>query len=152
VDYGELISHLQGEFVSQEEAFWEVGERIKSLRGAMSQVDFAARLNVDRKSVAGWEAGKRLPDGSSLLKLMDEFGADVNYLLAGERARGSKTGPALTAEEETMLGYFREASKEVRRAALGALLGAASKPAAGSTGIVKGGFFSSAIGRINVKK
>lgn len=34
-------------------------------------------------------------------------------------------GPALTAEEQTLLSYFRQASKEVRRAALGALLGAA---------------------------
>lgn len=34
-------------------------------------------------------------------------------------------GPALTAEEQTLLSYFRKASREVRRAALGALLGAA---------------------------
>ena len=32
--------------------------------------------------------------------------------------------PSLTAEEQTLLDYFRDASKEVRRAALGALIGA----------------------------
>lgn len=51
-------------------------------------------------------------------------GADVLYILTGSRA-----GPAplvLTAEELTLLDYFRDASKEVRRAALGALLGASA--------------------------
>lgn len=56
---------------------------------------------------------------------------DVMYVLTGKRS-GSST-EALTAEEQTMLGYFREASKEVRRAALGALLGAAAPAAATTT-------------------
>ena len=106
--------------MSLENLFIEAGQRILQLRGNLTQADFAARLGVDRKTVVGWEAGKRLPDGTSLLKLVTEFGADVNYILMGGRA----SAVPLTAEEQTLLGYYREASKEVRRAALGALIGA----------------------------
>jgi len=139
--------------MSQAEDFSPVGLRIRNLRGDLPQSEFADRLGVDRKSVAGWEAGKRLPDGSSLLKLMSEFGADVNYLLTGRR---SDDVPRLTAEEQLLLGYFREASKEGKRAALGALLGAKAvageltmhntAPGGIQVGHVSGG------GRISVKK
>lgn len=61
-----------------------VGQRIKALRGAMTQADFAARLGVDRKTVVRWEAGERLPDGGSLLALAREFEADVHDILTGE--------------------------------------------------------------------
>lgn len=113
---------MQGEFVSID--FAAVGTRIKALRGSLSQAEFAERLTVDRKTVVGWEAGKRLPDGSSLLRLALEFGADLNHLLLGQ-----SESRRLSAEEETVVAYFREATPDVRRAALGALIGAAQHPA-----------------------
>jgi hypothetical protein len=74
----------------------------------------------------------------------------VRYILIGDRI-----GPpplVLTAEEQTMLDYFREASKEVRRAALGALLGA-SAPAGGATQIFHGAVHGDRAGRdINKNK
>ena len=111
--------------MSQGEEFVAVGNRICEMRDrlALNQTQFAARLGVDRKSVAGWESGKRLPDGISRLGLMKVFGADINYLLTGE---GGKPTQRLSAEEQTMLEYFRSATPTVRRAAMGALLGAAS--------------------------
>lgn len=111
-----------------EENFEATGKRIFQMRErlGLTQAQFAGQLGVDRKSVAGWEAGKRLPDGASLLGLMRVFGADVNYLLSGS---GSAPAHQLSAEEQTLLGYFRVAPAAVRRAALGALLGA-SAPAA----------------------
>lgn len=108
---------MQGEFVSL--SLDTVGARIKSIRGSLSQADFAARLGVDRKSVVGWEGDKRLPDGATLLRLAVEFGADLNHLLLG----GSES-KRLAADEEVMLSYYREATPEVRKAALGALIGA----------------------------
>ncbi|WP_233573615.1 hypothetical protein [Acidovorax sp. 94] len=56
------------------------------------------------------------------------------YILTGQRAGGVKPAPTLTADEETMLNYFRDASKEVRRAALGALLGASGQVTARASG------------------
>jgi transcriptional regulator with XRE-family HTH domain len=84
------------------EEYFEVGQRIRELRGSFTQAEFAARLGVDRKSVVGWESGKRLPDGASMLRLVAEFRADVNYLLTGIRG-----GPTLSSEEAVLLANFR---------------------------------------------
>lgn len=100
-------------------------ERLKVEREALglSQQALAERVGVSLRSQQNYESGSRVPD-ATYLGALAAAGADVLYVLTGERE-----GPApvtLTAEEETMLSYFREASKEVRRAALGALLGASA--------------------------
>lgn len=100
-------------------------ERLRDERKRMrlNQTDLAALAGVQKGAQVNYEAGERAPNADYLAAIA-AAGADVLYILTGQRE-----GPApvaLTAEEETMLGYFREASKEVRRAALGALLGAAS--------------------------
>ena len=99
-------------------------------RLALSQQVLAEKCGVTARSQRNYESGERNPD-SAYLAAIAAAGADVLYVLTGER-----DGPApvtLSAEEETMLAYFREASKEVRRAALGALLGA-SVPVASHVG------------------
>ena len=99
-------------------------------RLALSQQALAEKCGVTARSQRNYESGERNPD-SAYLAAIAAAGADVLYVLTGER-----DGPApvtLSAEEETMLAYFREASKEVRRAALGALLGA-SVPVASHVG------------------
>lgn len=108
--------------MSEENLFAEAGGRIRELRGRSSQGEFAERLGVNRKTVERWESGERLPDGQSLLALMTECGADVNYILKG-RTEDRK----LTSEELTMLAYFRDATPDVRRAAMGALVGATAQ-------------------------
>lgn len=95
--------------------YLDVGARIKVLRGNLSQADFAARLGVDRKSVVGWEAGKRLPDGKSLLRLMTEFGADVNYILTGTRTTDSQAAP-LAPDERTLLDNYRNSPPDAKAA------------------------------------
>ncbi len=100
----------------------------------MPQTEFAERLGVDRKSVAGWEADKRLPDGSSLLKLVTEFGADVNYLLTGSR---DPAGAKLDAAEQVLLDSYRRCNAQARQnliqtaALFAAGLGAGSPAGAG---------------------
>ena len=106
-----------------QDLYTETGRRIQELRGNRTQAEFAALLGVDRKSVTGWETGKRLPDGASLLVMRRDLGADVNYLLGGK----ADAEPALSAEERTLLDYFRAAPPAVRRAAMGALLGASAQ-------------------------
>lgn len=91
----------------------------------MSQEALATLGGVQKRAQINYEKGERHPD-SAYLTAIAAAGADVLYILTGQRAGGVKPAPTLTAEEETMLGYFRDASKEVRRAALGALLGASA--------------------------
>ncbi len=98
-------------------------ERLREERErlGLSQEKFGAIGGVLKRAQINYEKGERHPD-SAYLAAIAAAGADVLYVLTGER-----DGPApvtLSAEEETMLAYFREACKEVRRAALGALLGA----------------------------
>ena len=95
--------------------FASAGLRIRALRGDLSLREFAARLGVDHKSVSGWEAGKRLPDGSSLLALSEQFSADVNYILTGQRTGGAAApAPALAPDEEILLDNYRHAPAGVR--------------------------------------
>jgi transcriptional regulator with XRE-family HTH domain len=98
-------------FVLTDELFFEAGARVAALRGAMKQSVFAEQLGVHRNSVVGWEAGKRLPDGESLLRMHEVFGADVTFLLTG------KTGgvtPLLPPDEEQLLEHYRQANSDGR--------------------------------------
>ena len=99
--------------------FASVGLRIRTLRGDLSLREFATRLGVDHKSVSGWEAGKRLPDGSSLLALMEHFSADVNYILTGQRSGSAApvpepAAPALARDEEILLDNYRNSPPDAR--------------------------------------
>ena len=107
-----------------------IGKRLREERErlGLSQPAFAAVAGTTKQTLFSWETGKTAPDGFQLAALATT-GADVLYILTGQRTGGVKPAPTLTAEEETMLGYFRDASKEVRRAALGALLGASVQTA-----------------------
>lgn len=122
-------------------------ERLREERKrlGLNQTALATLAGVQKGAQVNYEAGERAPNADYLAAIA-AAGANVLYILTGER-----NGPApvvLTAEEQTMLGYFREASKEVRRAALGALLGA---QASGSgNGISVGGMHNSAPGGVQV--
>lgn len=94
-----------------DEIFFETGSRIAALRGAMKQSEFAERLGVHRNSVVGWEAGKRLPDGESLVRMTEEFGADIAYILIG---RSGGVVPGLRPDEEQLLAHYRAAHSDAR--------------------------------------
>ncbi|MBX3654156.1 MAG: XRE family transcriptional regulator [Ramlibacter sp.] len=89
----------------------------------MSQQALAESCGITARSQRNYESGERLPDAGYLAALAD-VGADVLYILTGDR--DYTPAPPLTAEESVMLDYFRQAAPAVRRAALGALLGASA--------------------------
>ena len=93
--------------------FEAAGKRIAELRGSLTQAEFAARIEVDRKTVVRWEAGERLPDGASLLALMSEFGADVNYILTGQEQEPSHQA-LLPEDERIMLDNYRHSPLAVQ--------------------------------------
>lgn len=104
-----------------------VHERFRSERERLrlTQPDVAALADVGKTTVINWEKGLSSPTAAQLEVLADN-GMDVLFVVTGRYAGGVKPAPVLSAEEEIMLGYFRDATKEVRRAALGALVGAVS--------------------------
>ena len=105
----------------------KVGERLVEERKRLAKTvaGMAEECAVSKQAQINFEKGRQLPGGAYLIAAA-RLGVDVSYVLTGQRAGGVKPAPTLTEEEETMLGYFRDASKEVRRAALGALLGASA--------------------------
>lgn len=108
------------------EIFFETGKRIEAIRGSLTQAAFAERLGVDRKSVTGWEKGRRLPDGESLLKLVKEFGADLNYLLTGVTSAG--VAPELPPDESALLDNYRNSPSDGREKIRQTSLVAAKSP------------------------
>lgn len=98
-------------------------ERLKEERKRLgfNQTEFAAFAGVQKGAQVNYEAGERNPDAGYLAAIALK-GADVLWIITGQREYTPP--PALSAQEQTMLDYFRQASAEVRRAALGALLGA----------------------------
>lgn len=148
LDYGTYESHLQGLFMSDVGFFLETGARIRELRGALSQAEFAERIGVDRKTVVRWEAGERLPDGKSLLALMEVFGGSASYLLTGSEG-GAKLADA---SEQVLIDSYRRCNADAKRNLIqtAALLsaGMASPPGGSGTG---GGIHQRATGAGSVQ-
>ena len=118
-------------FMSIQERFKEERERLR-----LTQPEVAALVEVGKTTVINWEKGQSSPTAAQLEVLAAE-GMDVLYVITGRYAGGIKPAPSLSTEEGMLLEYFREASKDVKRAALGALIGAA--PGLSMTNTAPGG-------------
>lgn len=121
-----------------------ISERLKAERDnlGLSQQALADRLGISLRSQQNYEKGDRSPDANYLAALAAE-GADVRYILTGQR-----DGPApvvLSAEEQTMVAYMREASPALRKAALQVLLSGST--GGGNTNIVSRSLFSGVFNR-----
>lgn len=101
----------------------QVGLRIKSIRGAATQKEFAERLGVARTSLARYEAGENAPDAEFLLKAYTVCQIEPLWLLTGITSQQSP----LTLDEQMLVARFRSGSQELRDAALRVLLGASEK-------------------------
>lgn len=143
-----------------EEIFFEAGQRIGALRGKLTQAGFALRLGVSRKTVEVWEAGQGLPNGASLLRMHEAFGADIGFILTGNTGGVARQLPP---DEEALLALYRQANSDGRerirqisataavapkRAKVSLQAGANSHQYVGDHGIQIGG----AAGAVNINK
>lgn len=87
----------------------------------LSQTEFGLIGEVGKTTVQAWERGAAFPN-ALFLEAVAQRGADVRFIVTG--ARDYEPPPPLSAEEQTLLDRWREASREVKNAAMGALLGA----------------------------
>ena len=113
----------------------EVGARVQQVRSQaeMNQREFASRLGISSGGISQIESGKTMPGGDFLLKIHQEFGIDVTWLLTGLSAGGAvPAAPAqeLPRQEQEWLAIYRNSSDEVR-AALRVAGDALTKPASG---------------------
>lgn len=106
-----------------------VGARLREERTRLGlkqeQVASAAALagvaGATRQSQSLYEKGERTPD-AAYLGVVARLGIDVRYVITGSR---NYTPPTpLSHEELTLLEYWRQATSDTRKAAMGALVGA----------------------------
>lgn len=84
-------------------------DRIKYLRGSLSQPEFATKIGTSLGGLQKYETGKSVPNGSVLQKIHRETGIDLNWLLTGEGEpynKGMKEG-IQAADGEGLWGQTR---------------------------------------------
>ena len=58
-----------------------IRDRFRSLRGDMTQADFAKFVGISRPTVGFYENGERLPDALALKKIAEKCEISVDWLL-----------------------------------------------------------------------
>lgn len=86
----------------------ELGSRIRQLRGAQTQVQFAAALGINVNTLRGYETGQRMPGADVIAKLVAVADAPLEWLVTGNTPQeAAQTSPLATmpatAQENTIL-------------------------------------------------
>lgn len=61
-----------------------IGERIRTVRGTKTQTEFAVCLGITQRAIVNYETGGRIPKGSILRKICEQYGIEEKWLLTGE--------------------------------------------------------------------
>lgn len=56
-------------------------ERLRLLRGALSQSDFSQKIGFKQTTYSGWETGGKDPGASALMKISNKLGVSADWLL-----------------------------------------------------------------------
>ena len=109
----------------------EICDRLREVREALglSQQALAERCGITARSQRNYESGERLPDAAYLAAIA-AAGADVLYILTGQRAGGAAAPPpprAVSEGDRILLDNFHAAPAQVQagvKTALGAFASA----------------------------
>ena len=107
-----------------------VAEERKRL--GLSQESAGQACGVSREMWGKYERGKAVM-GTEVLALFAAAGADVLYILTGQRSGAAAPTPALKPEEATLLDNYRHASPEGKKA-IKATSDALAQPSSGNGG------------------
>lgn len=95
------LNHARARFMDLHARLKAERERLK-----LSQPELGARVGVGKTTVINWEKGASAPDGLQLEKLAAE-GADVLYIVTGERPQEPGDGVQLMPDERMVLEGYR---------------------------------------------
>lgn len=92
-----------------------IPERLQEERKrlAMTQAALADAIGATKRSVINWETGASSP-AADVIARYGELGADVLYIVTGERSRPVAEGERLPPRERLMLDNFRAAPEGVQ--------------------------------------
>ena len=96
----------------------EICDRLREVREALglSQQALAERCGITARSQRNYESGERLPDAAYLAAIA-AAGADVLYILTGQRAGGAAAPPpprAVSEGDRVLLDNFHAAPAQVQ--------------------------------------
>jgi transcriptional regulator with XRE-family HTH domain len=96
----------------------EICDRLREVREALglSQQALAERCGITARSQRNYESGERLPDAAYLAAIA-AAGADVLYILTGQRAGGASAPPpprAVSEGDRILLDNFHAAPPQVQ--------------------------------------
>lgn len=98
-------------------SFSEVFKRLRDERG-LTQEQLASALGITKQAVSHYERGTREPKNKEMYEaIADFFNVDMNYLTGYE----PQTTQLLDDEETRLIYAYRQASPEMRRAAMAVL-------------------------------
>lgn len=95
------------------EAIRTLPERVREIRGAMSEAEFAGAWGIEVEQLAQVESGQRPPTVNLLKRLAEMYPDDANYLMTGVRP---EIAEPLTAREIVLVTNYRASSDEGREA------------------------------------
>lgn len=95
-----------------------VSERLKIVRGKMSQAEFAERLGIHKNTLGNYERGQSSPDFGLLLSVCTVFGVSPDWLLTGAGPKLRKDAvnePADHTQTQEGLEDLRRENRELRK-------------------------------------
>ena len=62
-----------------------MGSRIRALRGELLQKEFAVRIGISQGQLSKIESGRLAPTVEILVRLADEFGKSLDWIVTGKK-------------------------------------------------------------------
>jgi len=90
-------------YKSKKKSLKTMGGRIRAIRGELTQMDFAERLNIKQAMVSRYEADKEIPSSKILMRMARFSGKSVEWLLAGDSYDLVKKGSPLDKAVQAFL-------------------------------------------------
>ena len=82
-----------------------LGQRIRSIRGDLTQVELAQALRIKPAMVSRYEADKETPSPKTMLAIARFSGRSMEWILTGEEQKGSeRTKPLLKGDLVKSIG------------------------------------------------
>lgn len=93
----------------------ELAERVKEVRGAMSQYKFAEMIGVSPSGIRSIESGKYMPTAKTLMNIKKKLGISYEYLIEGEGQPNVNLDYAHAMEKlDTMKLALAEAQAQIK--------------------------------------
>lgn len=135
--------------------FMSINERLKAERERLqlTQPRVAESLEVGKTTVINWEKGMSAPDATQLARLA-QLGADVLYIVVGQRSQVLSPTAALPREQQALLNSYEICSSTAKKHLLktAALLASGAQSGQGAVNVQVRGDGNVAAGRDVVKK